>query len=458
MTSFKKLRDHIWFRQTLNTVLVAFSVGILMSLTTILLDLQAERKGAHENAQQIVSILQRPATQAAFNIDSNLANTVVQSLLEYRIIYQARIIDDLGQQLASAGHSKTSDLFDALSENLFGKKLVIRRALEHQGSGQVVGELEITIDTHLVAQQFFQRSAWVIVGGLIRNILLAAALLFIFHKTLSKPVLALISQVAALDPSKPQPSLHVPVSHESTELGKLSDQLNHLLSVLNDSQTAQKKTESELRTHKATLEKTVAERTAELQQANSELEKLATTDSLTSVWNRRAFNQQAGKELERSKRHSRDTTVVMMDIDLFKSVNDTYGHATGDQILKRFAAEVGAHIRFGDIFGRVGGEEFAIMLHDVDKVAAMALAERIRVSVQTMDTLYEENGQKDKLPVITVSMGLVSTGQLQSYNLENLMQHADQALYEAKKAGRNRVKAAIIDPEPAQLKLSSGAI
>jgi diguanylate cyclase (GGDEF)-like protein len=146
----------------------------------------------------------------------------------------------------------------------------------------------------------------------------------------------------------------------------------------------------------------------------------------------------------------------MMDIDFFKLVNNTYSHATGDQILRRFAAEVGAHIRLGDKFGRGDGEEFVILLHDVDQSAVIALAERIRASVQAMDTLPAENTEMNKLPAITISMGLVSTGELESYNLKNLMQHAGQALYQAKKAGRNQVIAAIIDPEPAQLKLSTG--
>ncbi len=101
-----------------------------------------------------------------------------------------------------------------------------------------------------------------------------------------------------------------------------------------------------------------------------------------------------------------------MDIDFFKLVNNTYSHATGDQILRRFAADVGAHIRFGDILGQVGGEEFAIILHDVDQIAAMDLAERIRASVQTMGTLPAENAEMSKLPAFTVSMGLVSTTQL----------------------------------------------
>lgn len=441
-----RLNNSIWFRQTRNTVIVALAVGFLISLCTILLDLQAEREGAYENAQQIVSILQRPATQAAFNIDQNLADTVVKSLMEYKIIYQARIIDDLGSDLAFSEHDKTTGLFDSPSEMLFGQDLTITRPLFHQESRQEVGQLSITLDTHLLAQQFFQRSIWVMLSGLIRNIILAAVLLFLFHKTLSKPLLALISQVSALDPLNPEPSIQVPPSHKDTELGQLSDQLNRVLSVLHDTQVAQKMTESDLRAHKADLEKTVNERTLELQKANSELKRLATIDALTLIWNLRAFNEQAAKELERLRRHAREGAVILMDIDHFKVVNDTYGHAIGDEVLKRFASDVGANIRPGDVFGRIGGEEFALLLHDVDQAEAMLMAERIRLSVEIMNSLSADQVQ-ERLPPITVSMGLAATGNQQLYDLKHLMLQADKALYQAKNEGRNRVAFAIPDAE-----------
>lgn len=447
MIFFKRLSNRIWFRQTRNTIFVALAVGFLISLITILLDLKAERAGAYENAQQIVSILQRPATQAAFNIDPSLADTVVESLMEYKIIYQARIIDDLGGDLALSRHARTTGLFDTLSEQLFGANLTITRSLIHSKSMQEVGKLEIIIDTHLLAQQFFQRSAWVIVSGLILNILLATVLLFLFHKTLSKPLLELISQVSALDPLNPKPSLRVSASHKATELGQLSDQLNRLLSLLNETQVAQQVTESDLRAHKADLEKTVNERTLELQKANSDLETLATIDTLTLILNLRAFNEQAIKELERSKRHAREIAVIVMDIDLFKGINDTYGHAVGDEVLKCFASEVGLHIRQGDIFGRIGGEEFAVLLHDVNQAEAMSMAERIRNSVETMSYPLPNNELRDSLPAITVSMGLTTTDNEQSYDLKVLMLHADRALYQAKEQGRNRVVTAIPDSE-----------
>ncbi len=442
MISGKRLNNSIWFRQTRNTIIVALVVGFLISLMTILLDLKAEKEGALENAQQIISILQRPATQAAFNIDSNLAETVIDSLMEYKIIYQARIIDDLGDDLAFSARARTSGLFGTLSEALFGDSITITRELVHQESRSRVGKLSISLDTHLLAQQFFQRSALVMVSGVIRNILLAAILLFLFHKTLSKPLLALISQVAALDPLNPKPSLTVTESHKTTELGQLSDQLNRLLSVLNDSQVTQKKTESDLRAHKQNLEKIVNQRTLELQKANCELEKLATIDPLTRIWNLRGFNEQATIELERSKRQARDVGVLLMDIDHFKLVNDTYGHAVGDEVLKYFCSSVGSYIREGDIFARIGGEEFAVLLHAANQDEAMVMAERIRRSVEAMRVPLEGLDHQNKIPDITVSIGLTSAGPQQLYDLKQLMLQADKALYQAKDEGRNRLVAA----------------
>jgi diguanylate cyclase (GGDEF)-like protein len=127
----------------------------------------------------------------------------------------------------------------------------------------------------------------------------------------------------------------------------------------------------------------------------------------------------------------------MIDLDNFKTINDTYGHACGDQVLINFAQTIQSHLRTLDIFGRVGGEEFALFLVDVTLDEAQEILERLRASVE--DIQIQVDGKDIK---ITASFGMVSSDQmrLEELEIEKLLTLADQALYRAKESGRNRVE------------------
>ncbi|MGC2854794.1 diguanylate cyclase [Novispirillum sp. DQ9] len=180
------------------------------------------------------------------------------------------------------------------------------------------------------------------------------------------------------------------------------------------------------------LERKVAERTAALEQANAELERLATTDPLTGTRNRRAFFDMAGREIIRSERTGAPLCAVMLDIDHFKAVNDRYGHAGGDAVLRAVVARIGAEIRPVDILGRLGGEEFALVLPDTDGDGAMLVAERLRQALAAAPV------PADGVDIpVTSSFGVavLTAGEA----LDSLLGRADAALYAAKTSGRNRV-------------------
>jgi diguanylate cyclase (GGDEF)-like protein len=161
------------------------------------------------------------------------------------------------------------------------------------------------------------------------------------------------------------------------------------------------------------------------------VEELATTDGLTSVANRRHFMELAGQKLATSQRHGLELAALMLDLDHFKQVNDTYGHATGDQVIRAVAQRLAAMIRQDDLLSRYGGEEFALLVHDAAGVAE--LAERLRAAVAT-DPIPTDSGP---LPV-TVSIG-VATLEASDTTADAILARADAALYQAKRAGRNRV-------------------
>lgn len=167
------------------------------------------------------------------------------------------------------------------------------------------------------------------------------------------------------------------------------------------------------------------------------------TDPLTNLYNRRFFEKRAEEEVARSLRHQLPLTLLMLDVDHFKDVNDTYGHPTGDKVLQSVARYLHDSIRQSDICGRYGGEEFVLLLPNTPGRNAVFLANRLRSGVA--DIMHSGLGIPSNV-AITVSGG-VATCPRDATDLDNLVLRADEALYEAKRAGRNRItQAGIPDP------------
>lgn len=166
------------------------------------------------------------------------------------------------------------------------------------------------------------------------------------------------------------------------------------------------------------------------------LKDLATIDDMTQIWNRRYFMNAADEEFERAQRYDNSFSFLMVDADHFKKVNDDYGHAAGDAVLINLAKVMADSVRKVDFVGRLGGEEFAILLPNTPESEALLLAERIREAVEGNPADY--NGQS--LP-ITISIG-VSSYRPNDQDLDQVIQRADKALYEAKNQGRNRTMVA----------------
>ena len=163
------------------------------------------------------------------------------------------------------------------------------------------------------------------------------------------------------------------------------------------------------------------------------LEVLAMTDELTGLFNRRYFMHKGTEELQRAGRYGNDLSLIMLDIDWFKAINDTYGHEAGDEVLKMMATLMRQNLREIDIPSRLGGEEFALLLPNTNPEQTLIVADRLRQGVE--QHLFATSSQ---LISITVSMG-IATCSRDTTNLEQLLNQADQALYQAKQQGRNRI-------------------
>ena len=190
-----------------------------------------------------------------------------------------------------------------------------------------------------------------------------------------------------------------------------------------------KQKNSELMNLNASLEKTVVERTKELNQAYENMKEIAMKDSLTEIYNRYYFNDALKNEIDRANRYHATFSLCMFDLDYFKDVNDTYGHDVGDKILKTVVDVVKQHLRKSDIFARVGGEEFMIILPKTTLEMSATIVERIRTAI--------DNYTFEEIEHITISIGLVQYKE--NENNEELLKRVDLALYNAKHSGRNTV-------------------
>jgi diguanylate cyclase (GGDEF)-like protein len=183
------------------------------------------------------------------------------------------------------------------------------------------------------------------------------------------------------------------------------------------------------------LEHIIDERTEELQAANKRLEQLATTDQLTGVFNRRYFDDAARRALEVARRNERPLCLALVDTDNFKSVNDTFGHPVGDEVLKVVATVLKDNARKADLVARIGGEEFAILMPEVGLDRAGEATERLRAALEAdVGPRVPALGSR----VVTASFG-VATLEKAGDRLEDLLSAADEAMYKSKENGRNRV-------------------
>ena len=173
----------------------------------------------------------------------------------------------------------------------------------------------------------------------------------------------------------------------------------------------------------------------ELEASKQELKRLSEIDPMTKLCNRRCFNQTSKAILELAKRDERDLSLIMIDIDKFKDVNDTYGHSVGDEVLIAFSKILLEMTRKSDLLCRFGGEEFIVLLPETTLEGAAVIAEKIRKEVEA-SSLKSEDGTEVHY---TVSLGVSQLECRDELTVEEGIKRADSALYEAKESGRNRV-------------------
>lgn len=240
--------------------------------------------------------------------------------------------------------------------------------------------------------------------GLLALLMVAAVLIIIaLIYWIKRPIYKVIVAMEQLEAGNF--NLHLP-EERGDELGQLARGFNHMAAELK-------------------------KQTAKLKKLSENLRVQAITDGLTGLYNHRYFYEVLHKELNRAKRHKRNFSVILLDLDYFKKFNDTFGHLAGDQALKKVAKLIVKQIRTTDYAFRYGGEEMALILPETSKKSALILGEKIRLAIQKQEFIEAQEAIN-----LTVSLGIASFPS-DATSIDKLVQAADAALYQAKEKGRN---------------------
>jgi diguanylate cyclase (GGDEF)-like protein len=309
----------------------------------------------------------------------------------------------------------------------FGKKYtvgngsrenIISRSFDIFYTDNNIGVFKVYADKSYAQNKIIDKIFVVLISHAIKTFFVSIFILYIMHNL----VISHIDQIAKWLNNFKAESSFSPISLEdNTSKNNEMIKLKSAISAMGE----------QVYQHTVALENKVEERTKELEQAKCELEKLAFTDNLTGIANRNAFFKQADEELSRSRRLSYDIGIMMLDLDHFKLINDNYGHDAGDEVLKVISKAMDDCLRTEDTLGRIGGEEFAIIVPGTDKIGMHKLAKRLQASVEFQKFSFLEKDEK-----ITVSIGYTKGKDEELF--KSSLKRADEHLYTAKNNGRNQ--------------------
>lgn len=291
-----------------------------------------------------------------------------------------------------------------------------------------LGTVTLYSNDQLVFERLKYGFILILVNSIIKTFVLWFIIYFFINKYLGKPLKEFTLKIRQQDTQSPQPiNLTVNWTDEN-ELHILKDSYNQMIERVN-------KKQHELLELNQELDEKVKARTRDLELAKENAEKLAYTDPLTQLNNRRAFFESGEQLLNEAHQQHHSLSLIMFDIDNFKQLNDNYSHALGDQALIAFATTLTNNLRSSDMIGRLGGEEFAVILPNIGEDNAMHIAETLRLKISQIELDYEQLSIQ-----FTISLGVVECSQGIS-NIDALLAQADKALYFSKHNGRNQVTA-----------------
>lgn len=388
--------------QAVAVLVVITIIGLSISAVQLRYALGEQRQDAVDLTNDILTLAEGGATTAAWTLDNRLANDVVYSIVALHGVSYAELADEHGTVLARAERAAPER---GVFSNWFADTFIFEAATANTeltvaaaNNPRVVGNLSVKLDVAHLAESFLGHAVTTVALTLIQAFLVGLLLLWLSSKLVTDPLKRVAQRIAEVDPHKPdQGAMTVPAFHRANELGYLIGHTNKMLERLAQSQT--------------------------------QLRRLATRDSLTGLPNRAVVNEALENALSRAARNKTLVAVVFLDIDRFKFINDSLGHDLGDELLKAAAKKLTDTVRAKDFVGRLGGDEFLIILEDVRDPAEVR---------QTLDRISESLSESYKLSDHHVrapgSLG-ISLFPNDSDDPGVLMRQADLAMYKAKESG-----------------------
>jgi diguanylate cyclase (GGDEF)-like protein len=395
-------------------------VAALISGLTHWLALQeTQRTEAHAMAR----VLAENLSAAMVFQDKQAAGAILHSLSARDDVVCAVAIDHFGQPFAHYPANTASCLG---TENGAGfQSGQLKTVVPVGAGGERVGSLLIQMNQKQVVAEMKRIAA--ILSGVLVAILLVS---YPFSQRLARRIAGPIHDLARLMGHVAERGEYAARASEagSEEVVLLGHAFNQMLRQIESR-------EQSLQDYQHSLEAKIAERTAELRAKQAELETLAHTDGLTGLYNRRYFMELLNLEFQRSVRQNHTLSVLMLDLDHFKRVNDCHGHQAGDLALASAARILRNGVRGSDLVGRFGGEEFAIALPETGHAEAMELSERLCQDIRA----WVGDLDQGKVLKITCSIGVATWRPDTARPLDSVIRQADDALYMAKEQGRDRV-------------------
>ena len=408
---------------------VIFSIYLVVTLLITSLQFLSEywktQDAIVNELQQLEETVRGPILISLWQYNHNQLDSLTSGLIKMPIIEGIDVFDQNAQSIMSKRAydpaSVPLSIFDSTSE----------LSWTLNGESIPLGSLVLYSSSGVVLERVWFGFALIAITAFIKLTVLFWLFIWAFDRYLAAPLRELMSQVSEVQLSQ---SISKRINLSNTENNELSQLQEHMNTMLSAMSTDRERLIEDEQAKRDWLENAVAKRTEDLQVLNGKLKYLATRDSLTDVLNRGSFFEAAQQQQLLFQRQKLPVSFILMDLDYFKRINDTYGHFIGDKVLIHFTQTLQAFLRKSDILGRVGGEEFAIFLPDTGLDTAFQLADKIRQTIS--DAALEVEG---KTVTYTVSLG-VESSEPEDQLIDELFKRADLKLYGAKDKGRDRVE------------------
>lgn len=413
--------------QKMMRVIFSIYLGVTCLITSMqfLTEYLKTQNSIASELKQLEETVRGPIATSLWQYNTNQLDVLVAGLLKMPIIKGVDISDkDNNNVISERSYTRSNaplSVFDTESDlfwTLNGKDIFL-------------GSLTLYSSSEVVLDRVFFGFYLIAITAIIKLSVLFWLFIWAFDRYLAAPLKELMAQVNEVQASQ-NISKRIDLSiSENNELRQLQDNMNKMLSSMEEDRERLLEDEQVKRNW---LEDAVAKRTEALQISNEKLKELATRDSLTGALNRGSFFEAAQHLLTLSQRQKFPASFVLMDLDNFKVINDTYGHFIGDQVLIHFIKTIKELLRESDLLARVGGEEFALFLPDAGIENASRLANKIRMAIAASAVEFE-----GKIVTYTMSAGIASS-ETGCYSVDELFKRADLKLYGAKGKGRDRVE------------------